>query len=512
MWLKFVRKPQPYVDSDLDPVLLVPGIAGSVLHAIDESGHGERVWIRLFGADYKLRTKLWSRFDPSTGKTVSLDPNTNVVVPEDRYGLYAIDVLDPDMIFGQELVSYFHDMIVEMLKWGFQEGKTLFGFGYDFRQSNRFQDTMDRFSAKLESIYSASGGKRINIISHSMGGILVKCFMSLNPEVFEKYVKNWIAIACPFQGAPGYITSTFLNGMSFVDGWEQNFFISKWSMHQLLIECPSIYELMPCSNFCWDHIPLLQIWREKVENGRDSNAILESYATEDCVQIYNEALLTNTVDYQGANIPLPFNLEILKWANETRKILSAAEVPAGVKFYNIYGTSLDTPHTVCYGSEVSPIVELEELRYLQATYICIDGDGTVPVESSKADGLNAEARIGVPGEHRGILCDRHVFRILKHWLKAGEPDPYYDPINDFVILPTAYEVESHTEKRFHGDIVKEEWEFVSADPDGEHCNMLVLKKDDNQTSERDLLVTVINNLGQGNHGLESLSSSVTVGA
>jgi len=28
-------------------------------------------------------------------------------------------------------------MITEMINWGFQEGKTLFGFGYDFRQSNR---------------------------------------------------------------------------------------------------------------------------------------------------------------------------------------------------------------------------------------------------------------------------------------------------------------------------------------------------------------------------------------
>lgn len=40
-------------------------------------------------------------------------------------------------VFGSESVYYFHDMIVEMRKWGFQEGKTLFGFGYDFRQSNR---------------------------------------------------------------------------------------------------------------------------------------------------------------------------------------------------------------------------------------------------------------------------------------------------------------------------------------------------------------------------------------
>lgn len=44
----------------------------------------------------------------------------------------------PVQVIGQECVYYFHDMIVEFTKWGFQEGKTLFGFGYDFRQSNRY--------------------------------------------------------------------------------------------------------------------------------------------------------------------------------------------------------------------------------------------------------------------------------------------------------------------------------------------------------------------------------------
>ncbi|KAJ8422455.1 hypothetical protein Cgig2_009628 [Carnegiea gigantea] len=200
MWLKLIKKPEPYVDPDLDPVLLVPGIAGSILQAVDENGKSERVWVRIIGADYKFRTKLWSRFDPSTGKTMSLDPKTKVMVPEDRYGLYAIDVLDPDMILGTECVYYFHDMITEMIKWGFQEGKTLFGFGYDFRQSNRLEETMECFAAKLESVYTASGGKRINLISHSMGGLLVKCFMSLHSDVFEKYVRNWIAISAPFQG------------------------------------------------------------------------------------------------------------------------------------------------------------------------------------------------------------------------------------------------------------------------------------------------------------------------
>ncbi|KAK2986857.1 hypothetical protein RJ640_005789, partial [Escallonia rubra] len=271
LWLRLIKKPQPYVDPSLDPVLLVPGIAG---------------------------------------KSVSLDPKTRISVPDDRFGLYAIDVLDPDMLLlalpspaiaiinlfkqkslcwlifhasssngdsssspaiisttaplfvtldcfkgeekasglyfavgsnipcidlrpgeqveapmkqlaytvgdliiaspaytsviiimaiGCDSVYYFHDMIFEMIRWGYKEGKTLFGFGYDFRQSNRFEETLDCLAAKLESAYTASGGKKIIVISHSMGGLLVKCFMSLRSNIFEKYVKNWIAIAAPFQ-------------------------------------------------------------------------------------------------------------------------------------------------------------------------------------------------------------------------------------------------------------------------------------------------------------------------
>ncbi|KAI5387210.1 Lecithin-cholesterol acyltransferase-like 4, variant 6, partial [Lathyrus oleraceus] len=163
----------------------------------------------------------------------------------------------------------------------------------------------------------------------------------------------------------------------------------------------------------------------------------------------------------------PFNSEILEWANKTQEILSSAKLPSGVKFYNIYGTNLQTPHSICYGNADKPVSDLHELRYLQPRFVCVDGDGTVPVESAKADGFIAEERVGIPGEHRGILCEPHLFRILKHWLRAGDPDPFYNPVNDYVILPTAFEIESHTEKGIVVTSLKEEWEIISNDQDGQ---------------------------------------------
>lgn len=69
--LKLISKTseeQSYVDPTLDPVLLVPGIAGSILNAVDDkTGKTERVWVRILGADREFRDKLWSRFNPATG-------------------------------------------------------------------------------------------------------------------------------------------------------------------------------------------------------------------------------------------------------------------------------------------------------------------------------------------------------------------------------------------------------------------------------------------------------------
>jgi len=52
------------------------------------------------------------------------------------------------------------------------------------------------------------------------------------------------------------------------------------------------------------------------------------------------------LEYNGKTVALPFNYAILKWAAGTRVLLNKAKLPEGFKFYNIYGTSFDTPFDV----------------------------------------------------------------------------------------------------------------------------------------------------------------------
>lgn len=47
----------------------------------------------------------------------------------------------------------------------------------------RIDESMEGLKVKLETAYKASGGRKVNIISHSMGGLLLSCFMSLHGDV-----------------------------------------------------------------------------------------------------------------------------------------------------------------------------------------------------------------------------------------------------------------------------------------------------------------------------------------
>ena len=125
-----------------EPVLLVSGMGGSVLHARRRSNpkFDLRVWVRILFANLDFKKYLWSLYNADTGGFARsscatghhmgcpcrwrlnragewfseacfrllacscagyvepLDDDVEIVVPEDDHGLYAIDVLDPSWV------------------------------------------------------------------------------------------------------------------------------------------------------------------------------------------------------------------------------------------------------------------------------------------------------------------------------------------------------------------------------------------------------------------------------
>lgn len=54
--------------SDVDPVLLISGMGGSILHSKKKKfGFETRVWVRILLADLEFKKKVWSVYNPTTG-------------------------------------------------------------------------------------------------------------------------------------------------------------------------------------------------------------------------------------------------------------------------------------------------------------------------------------------------------------------------------------------------------------------------------------------------------------
>ncbi|GBG82172.1 hypothetical protein CBR_g34454 [Chara braunii] len=254
------------------------------------------------------------------------------------------------------------------------------------------------------------------------------------------------------EGAPGFVMDTLLTGVEFVKGWGRSLFIQKWSFHQLAMECPSIYEMMSPPNFKWESEPLLKVWRKATEGENecltDQKSKLEVYRPEQFEKFLREALADNVLTTEDKCVPLPFNLDILSLAHKSRQLWDQAKLPEGCRFFNIVGTSFDTPFSLTYGTEKEPIEKLSDVLRLEVEFGNVDGDGTVPVESAMADGLKALKRVQMKGDHRGILNDPDLFSRIKDFL-----NPAYDPEVDAVLVPPAVEVEKQ--------IKKEHWRLPS---------------------------------------------------
>lgn len=74
---------------------------------------------------------------------------------------------------------------------GYTCGTDLFGFGYDFRQSNSAH--VPALLDRLRSMHALTG-RRADILSHSMGALVVRSLLIDHAEEFERLVSPGIAV------------------------------------------------------------------------------------------------------------------------------------------------------------------------------------------------------------------------------------------------------------------------------------------------------------------------------
>ncbi|CAN6450813.1 unnamed protein product [Victoria cruziana] len=208
----------------LHPVVLVPGMGGNQLQArlTDEyrsSGLfcrpfvGAKNWFDLwldvsallfhpFTRCFSYRMSLF--YDLHTG-TFKNAPGVEIRVP--HFGsTRALKYLSTN--FLQQLTSYMAPLVKALEQIGYVDEETLYGAPYDFRHgpgNGRSPSTgslfLEDLKGLIEKASSSNGGKKVILISHSLGGLWALHLLNRNSLAWRrKYVKHFIALTPPWAG------------------------------------------------------------------------------------------------------------------------------------------------------------------------------------------------------------------------------------------------------------------------------------------------------------------------
>ncbi|MCW9066705.1 MAG: alpha/beta fold hydrolase, partial [Ignavibacteriaceae bacterium] len=239
----------------------------------------------------------------------------------------------------------------------FNEGENLFCFSYDWRKDNAYNAEL--LSDFIDSVMSWTGADQVNIVGHSMGGIVAKTFVKLFDE---SRVKKLVFIGTPHLGAPEVLT-VMLTGKLFE--WLNNF-ASNLYFRQLGRNLPSCYQLIPTRSY----------FDLTLNNGFSSG--VEVYS--ECFQLLDGTYLTydELIDYlRDYESPLGEDLNDFLLDNSEIFKEDIDSVDFGnVQVFNIVGFN---QLTIGLNREVEilpGIIIIEDVRNL-------NGDYTVPLRSAE---------------------------------------------------------------------------------------------------------------------------------
>lgn len=222
--------------ASLNPVVLLPGLGGSVLEAIlDKSGspfpcydHYDK-WFRIwFAIEEVLVQPCWfDNLDIEFNATTGNYTNTPGVQlrPKDFGGVDGVNYLT-QKILGFQFGGYYDQVIATLEKVGYVAGQNLHGAPYDWRYPATFAEKigwMAQLQQLIETTYSNNGNLPVHIVTHSMGGPTGLYFLQSMTQAWrDQYVASFFPIAGPWSGAPNALRAV-ISGDNFglsVFSWE----------------------------------------------------------------------------------------------------------------------------------------------------------------------------------------------------------------------------------------------------------------------------------------------------
>jgi len=210
----------------LTPVILIPGIMGSYL----DDQNGEEVWPNII--------KMMLPGDDSYLNDLELN---YLGYPDENKKIM------PTEIVRKILTNdYFNGLINELKDKGYQENINLFYFPYDWRLDINWiaGDSplldVNTLKNKIEQVLTTTGATKVNLIAHSMGGLVVKSYLQ---KFGTEKVNKFIDIATPQLGAPSAFKILFYGDNLDI------YILNTNTVKNISQNMPSVFQLLPSRQY-----------------------------------------------------------------------------------------------------------------------------------------------------------------------------------------------------------------------------------------------------------------------
>jgi len=196
-----------------NPVIIIPGILGSTLFKGDDL-----IWVSL--------------------QIIGPGDEFLDVLLMDEHGNPLDEIRAEDIMRKPFPGSDYYDGLIRGLESkGYQENTDLFVFPYDWRLDIGI--TAEALKAKIESIIEITGNGKVDIVAHSMGGLVVKDYIDIHGAGMLGKV---LLLGTPHIGSPEA-------AIALLWGKPTPLLASLREMKKLARNMPSVYQLLPSSPY-----------------------------------------------------------------------------------------------------------------------------------------------------------------------------------------------------------------------------------------------------------------------
>jgi pimeloyl-ACP methyl ester carboxylesterase len=371
------------------PVIIIPGIAGSTFKTgpgytfiEGDNGHGGG-YQHTYGSNETVWVNVWEAALPGSDDyfdTIKLQPDGNT--PYIPYSNLAVSGIYSDAY--NDLTDFLH-------RQGYVDNVTLFTFPYDWRRDIPTA-TYNQLDALVERAKASAASGQVDLIGHSMGGLVARNYISASPATAAK-VRRVITFGTPYLGAP-----KFLKALLYGDQFGPSFL-------GLGLDPNEVKDLVQNMGGGWQLLPSRSYY-SFYNNAAQS--LLSPYREDRDVD--GNGTASGAFDYTGLS-------GFLRNLGKNQNAASLGQIfhdrldtswPTGPKLSFINGSGLATPGQVrdytgsCWSwFHYVPCPKTDVLN--------LDGDGTVPFYSaSPYDGsrglnLSGEAAIHIVNREHGAL-------------------------------------------------------------------------------------------------------------